>query len=77
MNFGVVRVSVGDVDAGGDEGEFACGDCTFGSVLRCLVTYGVMLQVAREFFDTGTLPRCIVWEAEPSPASGNVAELVT
>ena len=44
---------------------------------RCLVDHGVMLQAAREFFDTGTLPMCVVWEAEPSPATGNAAELVT
>lgn len=36
-----------------------------------------MLEAAREFFDTGTLPTCIVWEAEPSPASGNATERVT
>ena len=69
--------SVGDGDAGGGEVEFARGDATVGFFPRCLVDHGVMLQAAREFFDTGTLPMCVVWEAEPSPATGNAAELVT
>lgn len=71
--------SVGDTDAGGDEIEFARGDSTFGFCLRCLVTHGAVLQAAREFwyFDIGTLPTGIAWEAEPSPTIGNTSELVT
>ncbi|MFW0154118.1 Imm1 family immunity protein [Mycobacterium sp. smrl_JER01] len=69
--------SVGVGDAGGDEVEFARGDATFSFFPRCLVDHGVMVQAAREFFDTGTLPTCVVWEAEPSPATGNAAVLGT
>ena len=69
--------SLGDAGAGGGQVEFAHGEGTVGFFPRCLVAHDVMLQAARDFIDSGTLPTCVVWEAEPSPANENAAVPMT